>query len=142
MDTLYQVLIHGDDAITWVAVALAALVAKYVIAKIDNETVRKYVGRAWTEVKSAVAEVYQTYVAELKAASADGKLTDEEKAEAKKKAIALAKSNIGKKGLARLVRILGIDALDDWLGTQVEAAVDLSKKEGKAAASGATSPLP
>jgi hypothetical protein len=145
-DLFYQALIHGDSAVAWVGAALAVLVIKYVIAKIDNEKVRKYVGRAWVEVRGAVAEVWQTYVSALKEANTDGKLTDDEKAEAKRYALEAAKANIGKKGLARLMRVLGLgdtDELDNWLGNKVETAVDLSKKEGKAAANGgAPNPLP
>lgn len=154
-DTLYQILIHGDSAIMWVGTFVATLIATYVIALIHSERVRKYVGRAWVEVRAAVSEVYQTYVSALKEGAADGKLTDDEKAEAKRRAIAIAKGNIGKKGLDRLMRILGLpsaaDGLDGWLGTHVEAAVDLAKKEGKAAEGtkplivasvGADSPLP
>lgn len=132
-DTLYQILIHGDSAITWVGTFVAGLIATYLIVLIKNAVVRKWVTRAWVEVRAAVAEVWQTYVSALKEGAADGKLTEAEKATAKAKALAIAKANIGKKGLARLARILGLEgALDDWLGTQIEAAVDQSKKEGKA----------
>lgn len=140
-DVLYQALVHGDSVIAWLGAALAGLVAKYVLTRIDNEKVRKYATRAWTEVKDAVAEVYQTYVSALKEANADGKLTPEEAAEARKKAIAIAKANIGKKGLARLSRILGLnlgDEIEAWLGTKVEAAVTEAKTTG----GGAPGPLP
>ena len=142
-DILYSVLLSGDEVLAWVATLLAGLFARYILVKIGREVAQKYLGRSWIEVKSAVAEVYQTYVSALKEANLDGKLTAEEKAEAKSRALKVAKANIGKKGLSRLLRILGLesDALDTWLGTQVEAAVDLSKKEG-AAAKSVTSPLP
>lgn len=121
-DIFYALLDSGNDVIVWLAVALVGLISRYVVAKIGSETVRKYVGRALDEVYDAVGEVYQTFVSEIKKGRADGQLTDEEKAEAKAKAIAIAKSNIGAKGLARLGRILGVD-IDDWLGTKVEASV-------------------
>ena len=138
-----EAILYGHGVIVWLASLLVIAIGKYVIDKIDNEKVRKYVGRAFVEVKSAVAEVYQTYVSVLKEGKEDdGKLDDEEKAEAKKRAIAIAKSNIGKKGLKRLTNVLGVDAFDDWLGNKVEAAVDLSKKEGRAAANGGKKPSP
>lgn len=127
-----EAILYGNGAIIWLGSLLVIAIGKYVIDKIDNQKVRKYVGRAFVEVKSAVAEVYQTYVGALKEADADGKLTDEEKAEAKSRAVAMAKSNIGKKGLKRLTNVLGVDAFDDWLGNKVEAAVDHAKKVGKA----------
>src|SRR5690606_7267735 len=92
--------------------------------KVGNEYVRGVLERAWQEVKAAVAEVAQVYADALKAANKDGKLTDREKAEAKNLAIEVAKSNLGKKGLAALARILGAgDAVEKWLGNKVEAAV-------------------
>lgn len=126
-----EAILYGDVGIRLVAVFLAGLIGKYLIAKIDNEKVRKYVGRAFVEVKSAVAEVYQVYVAALKEANEDGKLTALEKKQAKTMALKRAKSYIGKKGLKGLGRVLGTDAVEDWLGGKVEAAVDEAKKAGK-----------
>lgn len=134
MDFLYQILMHGDSAILWAGAALMGLLAKYVIAKIGNENVRKYVGRAVYEVQDAVSEVYQTYVSELKKANADGKLTDQEKKSAKDMALAAAKANIGKKGMARLTRTLGFgdsSEADAWLGSKIEAAVAKPKMESE-----------
>ena len=143
-DALYQILISGDSVIAWAAVLLAGLVAKYIIGKIGNDTVRKYVGRAWTEVQAAVAEVYQTYVEALKEGNKDGKLTAREAAEAKARAMRIAKSNIGQKGLERLMRILGLSSsgeVESWLGNKIESAIDTSKKVGTAVKTGAASPL-
>lgn len=137
MDFLYQILVHGDSAILWAGAALMGLLAKYVIAKIGNENVRKYVGRAVYEVQDAVSEVYQTYVSELKKANADGKLTDSEKKSAKDMALSAAKANIGQKGLNRLTRTLGFgDAseADAWLGNKIEAAVAKPKLESESLA--------
>ena len=142
-DLAYQGLIHGNSVIAWVAAAVLGLIGKYIVSKIENENVRKYVGRALDEVADAVAEVYQTFVNELKAGNADGKLTAEEKVVARKMAIDTAKSNIGTKGLKRLAKVAGIDALDEWLGTKVEATVKMAKAaESKEAVSGSGTPGP
>ena len=136
-DLLYSILINGDSAIAWAAVFLAGLVAKYLLSKIGGETAQKYIGRAWLEVQAAVAEVYQVYVAALKEANKDGKLTAAEKSEAKTKALATVKANIGAKGLERLMRVLGLSSeaeVTGWLGNKVEAAIDSSKKVGTASA--------
>ena len=137
-DLIYQALIHGDHVVAWVVAALAAFAIKYVLGRIGSERVRSYVERAAREVFNAVEEVWQTYVSALKEANSDGKLTREEKFGARSKAIAIAKANLGKKGLARLVRILGIDPsdLDGWLGTKVESSVNALKLAGKAAGGG------
>jgi hypothetical protein len=101
MDIFFWLLTHGDNVLLWVLTA---------------------VGRALAEVGDAVLAVSQTYVDALKAANADGKLTDQEKAEAKAKALALIKQNLGPVGLRKLAKIIGVD-VDGWLGTKLEAAV-------------------
>lgn len=81
--------------------------------------------RAIFEAGAVVYEVYQVYTSEILKGRADGKLTPEEKTIAKDLAMDKLKSNLGKAGLARLARVLGLkgDALDGWLGNKVEAAV-------------------
>lgn len=90
--------------------------------------VRDMLFRAGNEVKAAVLEVEQAFIDRVKAARAPDspggvEITKEEAAEAKALAIAAAKKNIGMKGLQRLARILGLESIDEWLGTHVEAAV-------------------
>lgn len=80
-----------------------------------------------SEVKDAVADVSRVYVDEVRKASADGVLTLEEKANAKKMAIAAVKLNFGIQGLKRLVRILGVTDVDGWLGGHVDVEVAVQK---------------
>lgn len=127
-DIIYWVLTHGDKFLFWALVAVGGLISALILKFIKAGTVRDIVGRALAEVGDAVLAVSQTYVDALKAASADGVLTDAEKAEAKAKAIALAKKNIGTEGLKKLAKILGID-IDGWLGTKIEAAVSTLKSK-------------
>lgn len=131
-DIAYQALLAGDSVVAWIGAIVLAFVGKVVASRIDNETTRKYVTRALNEIGDAVAEVYQVYVADLKVANADGKLTGAEKAEAKAKAFKKVKALIGKEGLARLARILGTDALDGWLSNKIEAELDARKSIGAA----------
>ena len=133
-DLMYSILVHGNSVIAWVGAFAVALIGKYVIAKIESDKVRGVAGRALTEVDSAVEEVWVTYVEALKEGAADGNLTDDEKQEAKDRAIAIAKTNLGAKGVERLLRILGVDNVDGWLGTKVEAAVSRRKLAEKVAA--------
>lgn len=124
-DLILTALSEGDTVLFWVLAAVGALIARLVLGQINSDAARKYVGRALNEVGDAVLDVAKTYVESIKQARADGKLTEAEKAEAKARALAVAKRNIGPEGLKRLAKILGFDtgALDKWLGTKVEAAV-------------------
>lgn len=142
-DALYQALIHGDSVVAWLGAAVAALIIKYLIAKIGNDKIRLYAERAAREVFNAVEEVWMTYVKALKEGNLDGRLTPEEKAEAKTRAISIAKSNIGAKGITRLAKVLGVGELDTWLGTKVESSVNALKMVGRSAKSAPRpAPLP
>lgn len=125
-DILYWLLAHGDKFLMWALVFVGGLAATLILKAMKDGTAKEIVSRALTEVGHAVLAVTQTYVSAIKAASEDGVLTDQEKAEAKAKAIALVKQNIGKDGLLKLAKILGVD-LDGWLGTKIEAAVATAK---------------
>jgi hypothetical protein len=108
-------------ALTWVSAKVAQLIS----AKVKNEYLRGVLGRLDDAVLAAVREVQQVTVDAIKAASADGKLTPEERARVKQVAIDAVKSHLGAKGLAELARILGLEdgAIDKLLSTRVEAAV-------------------
>lgn len=120
MNTIQWIVSHGGDFTLWLLGTagswLLAVFAKHV-------TKHALVTRALAEIGAAVREVGQTFVDNLKAAAVDGKLTKAEARVAKNKAIEVAKANIGRKGLTRLARILGIDDVEKWIGTQVESAV-------------------
>lgn len=105
--------------------ALARLISSWVHKRTANENVVAVVDRALVEVQAAVAAVGQAYVDALKDANEDGEITADEAKEARARAVAIAKTNLGPAGVHRLVRALGIDAkdVDTWLGTHVEAAV-------------------
>jgi hypothetical protein len=69
--------------------------------------------------------MFQTIVDDLKAAKADGVLSDEEKAAIKAKALANLKSHLGVKGLKELLSVLGLDdaSLDKFLSSKLEASL-------------------
>jgi hypothetical protein len=69
---------------------------------------------AWTAAQLGVMEAYQTYVAEIKKRSADGKLTQEERANARKIALDAAKA---------VLKSQGLGAVDDMIQPMLEAAV-------------------
>ena len=108
-------------ALTWAAAKLAQLVR----AKVKNEYLRGVLVRLDDVVFTAVKDLQQTVVNEIKLASADGKITDAEKRRIKDQAIANAKSHLGTKGIGELAKVLGLDsgAIDGLLSSKVEAAV-------------------
>lgn len=108
-------------ALAWAAAKLAALIR----SKVANEYLRGALVRLDDAVLTAVKELQQTVVAEVKAASADGKIDDVERQRIKEVALANVKSYLGPKGLAVLAELLGLsgDTLERYLGSRIEAAV-------------------
>lgn len=122
----------AGTAVLTIAGAAVALGIRW----IHSKTQSSLVDRALTAVSSAchlaVTETWTGYVEALKAAADDGRLTDEEKKEARDQAIELAKGFLGAKGIALIVDGLGIesDFLDSFLGASVESALsDLKRHE-------------
>lgn len=119
---------YGPRAVVFLFATLATLLTfVYGRGYIKAGWAQRLISRALREIEDAVLEVAQTYSDIIKAGASDGSLNGEERLEAKRRAIAVAKSNIGKKGLARLARVAGIDALDGWLDSKVESSVRLLK---------------
>lgn len=108
-------------ALTWAAAKLAQLIR----AKVRSEYLRQVLVRLDEAVFTAVKDLQQSVVEEIKAASADGKITDEEKKRIKERALASVRSHLGAKGISEVGAILGLDAgaLDGFLSSKVEAAV-------------------
>ena len=108
-------------ALTWAAAKLAQLIR----AKVKSEYLRGALVRLDDAVFTAVKDLQQSVVEEIKAASADGKITDEEKKRIKEKALASVKSHLGTKGLSELATVLGLEggAIEGFLSSKVEAAV-------------------
>jgi hypothetical protein len=121
-------------ALTWVAAKLAA----YIRSKVENEYLRGVLVRLDEAVITAVKDLQQTTVAEIKKASADGKIDHEEKASIKAAALSNVKSYLGMRGVETLGEVLGLSegALDRFLGSKVEAAVHDIRSTEKAVTSG------
>lgn len=121
-------------ALTWASAKAAQLIT----AKVKNEYLKGALIRLDDAVTAAVKEVQQTFVGSLKDARADGKLTPEEVATAKRSALDAAKSYLGIKGLVELAAVFGLDegTIDKLLGKRIEAAVhDLRAAEAPAVVS-------
>jgi hypothetical protein len=101
-------------------------VAQFVAAKTKNQALAGILTRANEAVFSAVSDVAQTYVDDLKRGAADGKLTDEERDEAKRKALGKAKRLLGSDGMKLLAKVLGFKTAgqaDEFLSAKIEDAV-------------------
>jgi hypothetical protein len=128
MDALYDLFAnYGPGALTVGLLALTGLAARHLLPMIGWRYARDVASRAMNEIVFAVNEVAQVYADAIKDARKDGKLTDEEKAEAKRLAIEAAKRNLGPPGIKRLGRVLGIEDVTDWIAGKVESAVKLTK---------------
>lgn len=115
---------YGPAVLAAVFIGLSWLYSRFLADKIENERVGQMIAAAGQELRAVVTEVINTHVEALKLANADGKLTDSEKAAAKKMAIDKFKENFGVTGIKRMTKILGISgSVDSWLGTQVEATL-------------------
>jgi hypothetical protein len=117
-EILSPVLLAG---LSWLSVKAAQLIS----AKVRNEYLRGVLVRLDDAVLAAVREVQQVTVDSLKAASADGQLTADERAKVKQAAIDSIKSHLGTKGIGEVAKVLGLEdgAVDKLLSTRVEAAV-------------------
>ncbi|WP_233104165.1 hypothetical protein [Haliangium ochraceum] len=108
-------------ALAWLSAKAASLIQ----GKVSNEYLRGVLVRLDEAVTTAVKDLQQTVVDEIKRASADGKLTSEEKKRIKQSAIDHVKSYLGPKGVRILAEVLGLDddGLGGFLAARVEAAV-------------------
>jgi predicted Zn-dependent protease len=113
-----------------------AKVASYFKAKTNIEYVQGAIGRLNEAVVMAVREVEQTVKAELVKAKSDGKITAAEAKGIKAAAIAAAKSYLGAKGIAEIIKVLGIDAslIDKLVGGKIEQVLSEMKDEKAGAA--------
>lgn len=108
-------------AVTWAAAKLAQLIR----AKVQNEYLSGVLLRIDEAVFTAVKDMQKSVVDQLKAASADGKISCEEQKQIKEQAIATARAHLGKNGRAAVSKVLGMSgaAIENLLASKVEAAV-------------------
>lgn len=111
----------------------------YIHAK--NERVKGVLLRLNDAAATAVAEMEQSAVKALKAASPDGKLTPATAAAVKDAAVESLRGHLGPKGLAELKTVLGVADVAAALNSKVEAAVSAASS-APAATSGAGAALP
>jgi hypothetical protein len=103
----------------------AARLNAWLNLRIKSEAVADALGRLNQTVLDAVKELDQLLVEEYKKRATDGKLTKGEVDELRDLAIENVKSYIGMKGVAELLKILGLTPkeLDSRIGGRVDATV-------------------
>ena len=116
-------------AVSWIAAKLGQLIN----AHVKNEYLRGVLVRLDDTVLSVVREVHQVTVAAIKEASVDGRLPPGARETVKNAAVAKIQSYLGRKGLAEVARVLGLDleGVGRLIGTRVEAAVHDLKVQQK-----------
>ncbi len=122
---MYDLIIqYGHAAVVGILSVLGIGLTRYVFSAIKRAWLIDALSRLWIEAKKSVLAVEQAYVKGLKEGMADdGKLSAAERAKAKGMALDVLKSNYGMVGLRKLARVLGIDSIDGWLGSTIEAAL-------------------
>jgi len=128
-EALWTVVERAIDALSPVLLAafswLSFQIAAYVSARVKNEKHRVALRRLDETVLVAVREVEQVLVVSLKSASADGTLTQAERADVKSAASNAVRAYLGAKGWLELGMALGLaeHELERALAARVEAAV-------------------
>ena len=112
-------------------------VASYFKAKTNIEYAQGAIARLNEAVVMAVREVEQTVKADIVKRKADGKITADDARGIKATAIAAAESYLGAKGIAELIKVLGIDAslVDKLVGGKIEQVLSEMKDEKASTAS-------
>lgn len=134
-DIWTQAIVPALVTISTVAIAAMTTVATAAIRRWAEKQKAQWVSEVMTQVADAVdravAAVNQTFVDEVKAATADGKLTRDDAAAAAARALNVAKEQLGADLLAALVRIAGSnEAAEMMLGQMIEASVKAAKGTG------------
>jgi len=117
---------------------LAAQTMRWVMARkaiADHEYVKGVVARLYDAIVIAVKATQQETVADIKAASATGRIDPTVAAEIKAQAIARAKAYVGEHGISEALKIFAPDELDRLMNDHLESAVhDLRVTERQCAA--------
>jgi hypothetical protein len=119
---------YGTMILMAILSAISFVGLRYGLELFKSKRVKGIFTRLAIELRGVVVETNSDYVNDLRKANEDGVLTDEEKQLALEKAISKLKENIGMKGLQRIVKVLGIESLESWLGTHIAGMVEDVKK--------------
>jgi hypothetical protein len=114
-----------SPALVAVSAWLATRLAKWITARVQNETLRGVLLRLNDTVVTVVRELEQVTVETLRKGAPGGRLTPELKLMLRRSALAAIKHHLGARGVAELARVFDLDGdgLDRLLATRVEATV-------------------
>lgn len=128
LSTLAAALIPAAGSILTGLVSMALIKIKaYVATKTKNELVDAALTRITHTVNTTVAGITQTMVAELKAASVDGKLPDDAALAVKAAAFNAVMAQLPE--AVKTDAMMGVNSLVQLVNTKIEAAV-LAQKVG------------
>lgn len=123
---IIEILLPAVLALAGAAIYLGAAYLRKRTEAIESEHVRAIVwdalDRARIAARNAVQATAQTYVDDLKAAREDGKITNEEAAEARRRALQQFKTQMGDIGLSELEAVVG--DVTEWFESYLEAVVN------------------
>ena len=103
--------------------ALGAAALRWLKLKLEGDCAKGVLERVEKLALPAVAEQWQTTVADLKEAASDGKLTKAEAADALEAARARVRQGLGRSGLKTAEKIFGREELEKIIRTKLEASV-------------------
>jgi len=104
-----------QDVLLSLVIAILGIAARWIAKRVEMSDTK---AEAIEAILLAVNSVRQTYVDDLKAAAADGTLTDSEKAEARRRAGAIALQLVGPKA-AELIKSWGEEKLRAYIEAMV-----------------------
>lgn len=122
MDFLLEVL---GSVLLFLLSLVGLALRKYVLSRIDNLKLRDTLTRVSDASLNAVQDVAQSYADDLRKASADGKLTMEERLMARGQALDRMKLLLGQVGLAEVSQVFGLDPdkLEHHLMSRIESTL-------------------
>lgn len=108
-------------ALTWASTKLTG----FIKARVNNEYLRGILVRLDDAVVTVVKDLQQTVINEVKAVSADGKITMADKKRIKDLAVANVKSYLGDNGRRVMSDVLGLSdsAVNGFISSKIESAV-------------------
>lgn len=111
-------LLHSDATLTLLAAAATALWTFFKSTECFARLEKRRFNSALAAIEAAVAETYEDYVRDLKSTRSDGRLSDDERRNAREKAYQRARAITRAQGID-LAAALGREAAELWIGKLV-----------------------
>jgi len=129
---LFEIIMSAiGAAVTALLPVVLKRLADWLAGKTRSEALHRAIERTEKVVQTVVLDVSQTYVDDLRAAKADGRLEKAEIAEANRRAMKRARVLLGSRGMAELKEALGDEApelIEEILSSFMEAELAKQKR--------------